>query len=128
MFSLVFPKPVTYDTLSADWHWYRFEYQARGSTHAHGYAKFRIHPGICALVEKRAAAWGLVDEQHVHVSSQFHSLSEEERVQIVQEGEEARQLCCVTPTGWYQHAMIQYLMICGLFLIHILVPCSWMVS
>lgn len=30
-----------YNTLDAEWHWYRMEYQARGSTHAHGCAKLR---------------------------------------------------------------------------------------
>ena len=46
-----------YNTLCAEWHWYRLEYQARGSTHAHGCVKLTNDPGICALVQKAAAAW-----------------------------------------------------------------------
>ena len=37
--------------------WYRFEYQAQGSTHAHGCAKLKNDPDICGLVKKAAAAW-----------------------------------------------------------------------
>ena len=48
-----------YKTLDAQWHWYRFEYQARGSTHAHGCAKLKNDPGICSLVQKAAAAWSV---------------------------------------------------------------------
>ena len=43
-----------YRTLDADWHWYRLEYQARGSIHAHGYAKLKNDIGICTLVQKAA--------------------------------------------------------------------------
>ena len=52
-----------YDALGAEWHWYRIEYQARGSTHAHGCAKLHNDPGICQLVEKAAAAWAISEEQ-----------------------------------------------------------------
>ena len=38
-------------------HWCRYEYQARGSTHAHGCAKLRNDPGVCTLVEKAAVGW-----------------------------------------------------------------------
>ena len=34
-----FIKYWLYDTLDAKWHWYRFEYQGRGSIHCHGTAK-----------------------------------------------------------------------------------------
>ena len=46
-----------YKTLDAEWHWYRFEYQARGSTYAHGCAKLKNDPDICGLVKKAAVAW-----------------------------------------------------------------------
>lgn len=46
-----------YNVLDAQWHWYRFEYQARGSTHAHGCAKLGNDPGICELVTKAGIAW-----------------------------------------------------------------------
>ena len=35
-----------YDTLDAKWHWYRFEYQGRGSIHCHGTAKLKNDPGL----------------------------------------------------------------------------------
>ena len=34
-----FIKHWLYKTLGAEWHWYRYEYQARGSIHCHGIAK-----------------------------------------------------------------------------------------
>ena len=40
-----------YDTLSAEWHWYRYEFQARGSIHCHGMAKLKNYPGLCRLGE-----------------------------------------------------------------------------
>ena len=41
-----------YDTLDAKWHWYRYEYQGRGSIHCHGTAKLNNDPGLCQLTEK----------------------------------------------------------------------------
>ena len=41
-----------YNCLDAKWHWYRFEYQARGSIHCHGVAKLKNDPGLCKLSEK----------------------------------------------------------------------------
>ena len=34
----IFIKHWLYSSLDAEWHWYRFEYQARGSIHCHGVA------------------------------------------------------------------------------------------
>lgn len=39
------------DTLDAEWHWYRYEYQHRGSIHCHGTAKLTNDPGLCQLTE-----------------------------------------------------------------------------
>ena len=36
-----------YNTLDAKWHWYRFEYQGRGSIHCHSIAKLKNDPGLC---------------------------------------------------------------------------------
>ena len=36
-----------YETLDAEWHWYRYEFQARGSIHCHGTAKLKSDPGLC---------------------------------------------------------------------------------
>lgn len=38
------------------------EYQARGSTHAHGCAKLRNDPGICNLMHMAAQAWEVKTE------------------------------------------------------------------
>ena len=34
------------------WHWYRYEFQARGSIHCHGVAKLKSDPGLCNLTDK----------------------------------------------------------------------------
>ena len=40
-----------YDTLGAKWHWFRYEYQGRGSIHCHGTAKLNNDPGLCQLTQ-----------------------------------------------------------------------------
>ena len=40
-----------YDTLNAKWHWFRYEYQGRGSIHCHGTAKLNNDPGLCQLTQ-----------------------------------------------------------------------------
>ena len=47
-----FIKYWLYHSLDAEWHWYRFEYQARGSIHCHGVAKLKNDPGLCKLSER----------------------------------------------------------------------------
>lgn len=82
-----------YDALGAEWHWYRYEYQARGSTHAHGCAKLTNDPGICQLVEKAATAWAISEEDSNdsdNGTSQFPPIDEMERAQILLEGDEAK--------------------------------------
>ena len=44
-----FIKHWLYHSLDAKWHWYRFEYQARGSIHCHGVAKLKNDPGLSTL-------------------------------------------------------------------------------
>ena len=46
-----FVKHWLYDTLGAKWHWFRYEYQGRGSIHCHGTAKLNNEPGLCKLAE-----------------------------------------------------------------------------
>ena len=46
-----FIKCWLYDTLDAKWHWFRFEYQGRGSIHCHGTAKLKNDPGLCQLTK-----------------------------------------------------------------------------
>ena len=44
-------------TLDAEWYWYRYEYQARGSTHAQSCAKLKNDLGLCELVKIAALGW-----------------------------------------------------------------------
>ena len=75
-----------YNALGADWHWYRFKYQARGSTHVHGCAKLSNVPGICALIQKAAAARSILEEE----SNSTGTNQSEDRARILKEGEEAK--------------------------------------
>ncbi|CAB3983695.1 Hypothetical predicted protein [Paramuricea clavata] len=43
--------------LDAEWHWYRFEYQAGGSIHCHGCAKLKNYPDIRKLRNKACVAF-----------------------------------------------------------------------
>lgn len=47
-----FIKHWLYNCLGAEWHWYRYEFQARGSIHCHGVAKLKGDPGLCSLTDK----------------------------------------------------------------------------
>ena len=46
-----FIKHWLYETVDAKWHWFRYEYQGRGSIHCHGTAKLSNDPGLCHLSE-----------------------------------------------------------------------------
>ena len=46
-----FVKRWLYDTLGAKWHWFRYEYQGRGSIHCHGMAKLSNDPDLCQLTQ-----------------------------------------------------------------------------
>jgi hypothetical protein len=46
-----FIKCWLYDTLDAEWHWFRYEYQGRGNIHCHGTAKLKNDPGLCQLTK-----------------------------------------------------------------------------
>ena len=46
-----FVKHWLYDTLGAKWHWFRYEYQGRGSIHCHGTEKLKNDPGLCELTQ-----------------------------------------------------------------------------
>ena len=74
-----------YNALGADWHWYRFEYQTRGSTHAHGCAKLSSDPDICRLIQKVAAAWNILEAE-----SNGTGIQQDDRARIFKEGEEAK--------------------------------------
>ena len=46
-----FIKHWLYESLGAKWHWFRYEYQGRGSIHCHGTAKLNNDPGLCQLTQ-----------------------------------------------------------------------------
>ena len=69
-----FVKYWLYNTLDAKWHWYRFEYQGRGSIHCHGTAKLNNDPGLCDLTKvalKGYLAQQFKDENDVEDPSQL---------------------------------------------------------
>ena len=45
--------------MNAEWKWLRFEWQARGSIHAHGCAKLSNDPGLCSLVKTEDSCPGM---------------------------------------------------------------------
>ena len=75
--------------LDAEWYWYRFEYQARGSIHAHGCAKLKNDPDM-RLLRNRVRLAFLENETTRHEMSpdDFEFFYQE----IVQEGEDAKKL------------------------------------
>ena len=84
-----FIKYWLYKSLDTEWHWYRFEYQARGSIHCHGVAKLKNDPGLCKLSEK--ALKGYLAEKSLGNSEQDDL--PELREQIL-DGKKASQLVC----------------------------------
>ena len=75
--------------LDAQYYWYRIEYQARGSAHAHGCARLKNDPGICSLV--RLAAEGWLAEQELDAAEQTSTRSRQELQDKVDEGLQAKQ-------------------------------------
>ena len=84
-----FVKCWLYDTLDAKWHWYRFEYQGRGSIHCHGTAKLNNDPGLCDLTKlalKGYLAQNFKDENNIENSSALD--------QDIETGNKAAQTAC----------------------------------
>ena len=73
--------------MGAEWHWYRYEYQARGRPHCHGVAKLKNDPGLCKLTEK--ALEGYLAEQSLRSPSTFTKLD-----QLILDGRKASQQVC----------------------------------
>lgn len=70
-------------TLDAQWYWYRFEYQAWDSTHAHRCAKLHNDPGLCELARKAASGWLAAQTQQISQSNQQLQV-------LVEEGQQAQ--------------------------------------
>lgn len=84
-----FIKHWLYNSLEAEWHWYRFEYQARGSIHCHGVAKLKNDPGLCKLSQK--ALEGYLAE--IELNNADHADLPELNQQIL-DGKKASQIVC----------------------------------
>ena len=81
-----FLKYWLYDTLDAEWHWYRYEFQARGSIHCHGTAKLKSDPGLCTLTD--IALKGFLAEKH------STSVDNESISMKIDEGKKASHIVC----------------------------------
>ena len=84
-----FIKYWLYSSLGAAWHWYRFEYQARGSIHCHGVAKLKNDPGLCQLSD--TALKGYLAEISIHKAEESHI---QELQKHMLEGKKASQAVC----------------------------------
>lgn len=84
-----FIKHWLYITLDAEWHWYRYEFQARGSIHCHGTAKLKNDPGLCEFTE--VALKGFLAEQKLNQGSCQEKLT---YLNDIQKGKEATKTIC----------------------------------
>ena len=84
-----FIKHWLYSSLDAEWHWYRFEYQARGSIHCHGVAKLRNDQGLCKLSE--TALKGYLAEMVIEKAEQSDIIKLNKHIL---EGKKASQAVC----------------------------------
>ena len=78
-----------YDTLEAKWHWYRFEYQHRGSIHCHGTAKLNNDPGLCQL--SKTALKGFLAQKYKDENDCAHTIELE---QDIEAGRKAAEKAC----------------------------------
>jgi len=82
--------PWLVEVMIAEWKWLRFEWQARGSIHAHGCAKLSNDPGLCNLLKAAAQGWKL--EQILRLQEQqptYHQMANDFPPQI-EAGHEAK--------------------------------------
>jgi hypothetical protein len=77
-----------YDTLGAKWHWFRYEYQGRGSIHCHGTAKLKNDPGLCQLTE--IALKGFLAQKY----KEEHGIDTPELNQDIEAGNKAADIAC----------------------------------
>ena len=78
-----------YNSFDAKWHWYRFEYQGRGSIHCHGVAKLNNDPGLCTLSE--TAVKGYLAELSI---DKAHKADTPILTQQILDGKRASQTIC----------------------------------
>ena len=66
--------------LIADWLWYRYEFQMRGSAHVHGMMKLLLSPDILNMVSKVYA--GNKAMETLEAMDQFRQMSDEEKLEF----------------------------------------------
>ena len=98
-----FIKQWLYESLGAEWHWYRFEYAVmRGSIHCHGLAKLKDDLGLCELTQK--ALKGYLASKRLSVNNKTDNIQQLE--ETVSEGKQADKTVCeyvdslVPPQGY----------------------------
>ena len=84
-----FVKHWLYETLDAKWHWFRYEYQGRGSIHCHGTAKLTNDPGLCQLTE--IALKGFLAQKQKDTAD---SVNTEQLDQDIEAGKDAANKVC----------------------------------
>ena len=84
-----FVKHWLYDTLGTKWHWFRYEYQGRGSSHCHGTAKLNNDPGLCQLTQ--IALKGFLAQKF---KDENDCLGTTELVQDIEAGKKASDTVC----------------------------------
>ena len=84
-----FGKHWLYETLDAKWHWFRYEYQGRGSIHCHGTAKLTNDPGLCQLTE--IALKGFLAQKQKDTAD---SVNTEQLDQDIEAGKDAANKVC----------------------------------
>ena len=75
--------------LDAEWYWYRFEYQARGSIHAHGCAELKNDPDMRLLHNRVCLAFLEKETTRQEISPDDFEFFYQE---IAQEDEDAKKL------------------------------------
>ena len=83
-----FVKHWLYETMDAEWHWYRFEYQHRGSIHCHGTAKLKNDPGLCELTEIALKGF-LAEKAQIETEGTHHDAQE-----LIDTGKNAEKKVC----------------------------------
>ena len=73
----------------AEWYWYRFEYQARGSIHAHGCAKLKNDPDLRLLGDRVCEAFKENNLPNNDIEPDKCEFSYQE---VIQQGEDAELL------------------------------------
>lgn len=88
-----FVKHWLYDTLDAKWHWYRYEYQGRGSIHCHhdGTAKLSNDPGLCDVT--KTALKGFLAQKYKDENECLH-INTTELDQDIEAGKKAADTAC----------------------------------